>query len=57
MSNKAIRLPNGKIQVMESTNSSIVGQTFDSEEALYERFQTINEGKSEPFKILDSING
>lgn len=55
--NKAIKLPNGKIQVMESTNPSIVGQIFDSEEVLYERFQVINEGKSEPFKILDSING
>lgn len=57
MSNTAIRLPDGKIQVLESTNPSMVKQIFESEAALYERFQAINEGKLEPFKILDSING
>lgn len=57
MSNIAIRLPNQKIQVLESNNPSLVKQIFESEDALNERFQAINEGKyDEPFKILESIN-
>lgn len=57
---EAIKLPNGKIQVL-SNSYNLKGEIFESESKLRERLSslTVNESVSNDFDvdILESING
>lgn len=55
--NVAVRLPNGKIQVTKSSNPSIVGRIFESEEEMKNMFPVNESGEASSSIILDSING
>lgn len=55
--NVAIRLPNGKVKMMQSANPSDKNREFDSDEEFYKAFPNLNEGSNSVTSlILDTIN-
>lgn len=50
-------LPNGTVKVVRGSSSQ-VGRVFESEQAFYSAYQTVNEG-AQPVRcsIIQSING
>ena len=55
--NVAIRLPNGKVKMLNAANLSDKDRVFDSDEEFYKAFPNVNEGSgSVTSLILDTIN-